>query len=109
MAKEEDYTIQDSGETNLKIRDLEEKQRILKERILLIGQNLIEIKEKTQETILNMKKELERNKETLERMKSFIENISDEFPKFAKKRDIEILAKQLKMFEPLKYIKEQNK
>ena len=30
---------------NTKVRDIEEKQRILQERMLLIGQNLIETKE----------------------------------------------------------------
>lgn len=109
MTKEINPPIQDSNETKIILRNLEEKQRILKDKVFLLGQNLIEIKEKTQETILEIKKELEKNKEILDRMNSFIENISSEFPKFAKKDDLKILTKQLKMFEPLKYIKEQNK
>ena len=102
MAEEVNYQEQYSEETNLKLRDLEEKQRVLKDRVLLIGQNLIDIKEKTNETILEIKKDLEKIKENSERMKSFIENISREFPKFARKDDLEILAKQAKMFQPLK-------
>lgn len=106
MAEEVNYSKQYSEETNLKLRDLEEKQRVLKNRVLLIGQNLIDIKEKTNETILGIKKDLEKIKENSERMKSFIENISREFPKFARKDDLEILAKQAKMFQPLEYLKE---
>ena len=34
---------------NVRFRDLEEKNRMLRDRILLIGQNLIETKEKTSE------------------------------------------------------------
>ena len=105
MAEEVNYQEQSLDENNLKIRDLEEKQRILKDRILLIGQNLIEIKEKTNETILEIKKDLEKIKESSEKTKSFIENISREFQKFARKDDVDILAKQLKMFQPLKYLK----
>ncbi len=103
---EVNYAEQSSEDSNLKIRDLEEKQRILKDRVLLIGQNLIETKEKTSESILEIKKELEKIKDSVEKMKLFIESISTEFPKFARKDDLNILIKQAKMFQPLKYLKE---
>ena len=108
MVEEVNYQEQFSENTNLKIRDLEEKQRILKDRVLLIGQNLIDTKEKTNETILEIKKDLEKIKNSVEKMRLFIESISTEFPKFAKKDDVDILVKQAKMFQPLKYLKESN-
>jgi len=43
---------------NQQLRDLEEKQRILKDRLLLIGKNLIETKEQTNSKILEIKKSL---------------------------------------------------
>ncbi len=89
-------------DANIKLRDLEEKQRNLKERLLLIGQNLIEVKEKNNNDILEMKKEIEVLKSTSERLISFLESISDEISKFARKDDVEILMKQVKMFQPLK-------
>lgn len=101
-----DYTQQIFIEINTKIRDLEEKQRILKDRLLLIGQNLIEIKEKNTQDILEIKKDIQVIKQNMERMTSFLETISGEFSKFAKKEDLEILSKQAKMFKPLKLIKE---
>ncbi len=85
---------------NMRIKDLEEKQNILKERLLLIGENLVEIKEKNSEKLLEIQKEVETLKYKTERIKSFLEAISEEFPKFAKKEDLEILAKQAKMFQP---------
>ena len=104
--EEVNYQEQSQEDSNLKIRDLEEKQRILKDRVLLIGQNLIDAKEKTAETILEIKKDLEKIKDSTEKMKLFIESISTEFPKFARKDDLNILIKQAKMFQPLKYLKE---
>ena len=86
-----------------KIRDLEEKQRLLKDRLLLIGQNLIETKEKTGKDILEIKKDLEIMKVTTERLVSFLETASAEFSKFARKEDLEILTKQAKMFQPLNF------
>lgn len=103
MEKQEEY--QNYIDPNLKLRDLEEKQRILKERLLLIGQNLIETKEKNQQDFLEIKKNIERMKQDIERMKSFIETVSSEFSKFARKEDLEILTKQAKMFQPLEFVR----
>lgn len=85
---------------NTKIRDLEEKQRILKNQLILIGKNMIEMREKSNKEILEIKKETESMKENIERLSSFIDTASEEFQKFARKEDVEILAKQMRMFEP---------
>ncbi len=95
-----DYTGQIFTDINTKIRDIEEKQRILKDRMLLIGQNLIETKEETKEKVLEIKKDLEMLKQKIDRIISFVETISGEFSKFARKEDLEILAKQARMFQP---------
>ena len=97
------YASQPQGETYTKIRDLEEKQRILKDRLILIGQNLIEVKEKVTKDNLEIKKEIEIIKDNIEKMKSFLESASNEFSKFARKEDLEILSKQAKMFQPLEF------
>ncbi len=94
------YQNQDYG-----IRDLEERQRILKDRLILIGQNLIDVKEKTGKEIIELKKEVEIIKQNLERLKSFIETMSSEFSSFARKEDLEILIKQAKMFQPLEFVR----
>lgn len=101
MAEEgADYSGQVFSDINTKVRDIEEKQRVLKDRILLIGQNLIEIKERNDEKILEIKKDLEMIKQKMERVVSFMETISGEFSKFARKDDLEILAKQARMLQP---------
>ncbi|HJX50705.1 MAG TPA: hypothetical protein VJ438_04540 [Candidatus Nanoarchaeia archaeon] len=95
-----DYAGQVFSEINTKVRDIEEKQRILKDRILLTSQNLIEMKDKTESKIIEIKKDVEILKQKIDRMLSFIETISSEFSKFARKDDLEILAKQARMFQP---------
>jgi len=101
----EDYSYQNFGGANTKIRDLEEKQNILKDRLLLIGRNLIETKEELNGKILEIKKDIEILKQIMERTKSFLEAASTEFSKFAKKEDLEILTKQAKMFQPLDFVR----
>ena len=88
-----------------RVKDLEEKQNILKDRLLLIGQNLIETKEENYEKILEIKKEIEKMKKDVENIKSFIETISNEISKFARKDDLEILKRQAKMFQPLEFVR----
>ena len=95
-------TGQEFEEILIKLRDLEEKQRLTKDRLLLISQNLLEIKEKSMQDILGIKKDLQIMKQNMNRLMNFIETASSEFSKFAKKEDLEILSKQAKMFQPLK-------
>lgn len=97
------YWGQAFGGMNIKIRDLEEKQRILKDRLFLIGQNLIDSKEESIQKILDIKKDIEMIKQDIEKIKDFLEIVSSEFSKFARKEDLEILSKQAKMFQPLKF------
>ncbi len=106
MAKEEvDYSGQYFNEINSRIKDVEEKQKILKNRLLLIGENLIEIKEKQEQEIIELKKQIETIQKNMERLISFLETASKEFSKFAKKEDLEILKKQAKMFQPLEFVR----
>lgn len=96
------------ADINVRFRDLEEKNRMLKDRLLLVGQNLIEAREKTNSDIIEIKKELETIKKNIERLIGFIETASAEFPKFARKEDLEILARQAKMFQPLEFVRKKD-
>lgn len=105
MDKEENYSQDYSGNTS--IRDLEEKQRNLKDRLILIGQNLIDFKEETEKDLSEIKKAIEILKNTTSKITDFMESLSEETMKFAKKEDLEILSKQAKMFQPQKFITKQ--
>lgn len=98
MADEQQNVGDSYGNFSLKARDMEEKQSIMKDRLVLIGKNFIDYREDTSRKILEIKKDVEKMKQDLERIKMFIESLSNEFSKFAKKDDVEILSKQLKMF-----------
>lgn len=95
----------DYQQGNFRLKDVEEKQNILKDRLLLIGQNLIDTKEETSDRLIELKKDVEVLKEEVEKIKSFLDLVSSEMGKFAKKEDLEILKKQAKMFQPLEFIR----
>ncbi|MDA3836950.1 MAG: hypothetical protein PF542_04975 [Nanoarchaeota archaeon] len=90
------------------IRDLEEIQRTLKDRLILVGQNLIDFRDQTEDDILELKKEIEALKKSTEKVIDFIETLSGEFNKFAKREDLEILSKQAKMFQPMNFATKQD-
>jgi len=96
-----DYSADSFGSLNNKMRDVEEKQRILKDRLFMISQNLVDLKDNTNKRILEIKKDVEVIKQTMERLSSFLETVSAEFSRFAKKDDLDILIKQARMFQPL--------
>jgi len=88
-------------DSNMKIRDLEEKQRMIKNQMLLIGNNLIDLREKNKKEIMEIKKDLDMIKDNMDRLTSFLDAASEELQKFARKDDVEILSKQMRMFSPL--------
>lgn len=108
MAEQEVYQDSGSSEIIYKLRDLEEKQRIMKDRLLLIGQNLVDLKEEVSKNNLEIKKQLEEFRQIMERTKSFLESASEEFSKFARKEDLDILIKQAKMFQPLDLVRKKD-
>lgn len=100
MAGEQSNYPNYNPDLSFRLRDLEEKQRILKNQLLLIGKNLIEIRERNMREILEVKKETQMIKSNMERLASFLETVSEDFQKFARKDDVDILAKQMRMFQP---------
>jgi len=103
-----DYAPQILSEFNTKIRDLEERQRLLKERALLIGKNLIESKEESDKDITELKINVEEMKRDIKKIKETIISLSEEMGKKARKTEIQILANQMKMFQPLEFARIQD-
>ena len=94
-----------SYELALKLRDLEESQKLSKERLLLIGQNLIESQEKTISEITELKKQTQILNDELKRIKSIANSLSEEVSKSARKEELAILERQWKMFDPLEFVR----
>lgn len=86
-----------------KIIDIEEKQKNIKERINLISSNLIELKNKQNSDLIEIKKQMEIFKNNLKETQNLSQIITQEISKFAKQEDIDILKKQIKMFEGIKW------
>ena len=101
MAKEDEqanYQQQAFSETSVRLRDLEERQRILKDRILLVGESLVKEREKTFLDLQDLKKTVVLLKEENTRLKEFVQRITESLTSVAKKSELEILQRQFNLF-----------
>ena len=89
------------AEFGTRLNEVEEKQRLLRDRALLIGENLILIKEEFEKQNFELKQHLQTQKEELKEIKKILNRIVVELPNFARKSELEILENQSKMFQPL--------
>ncbi len=87
-----------------RLRDMEEKNKLLKDRILLIGKNLVEDRENMFNEIQEMKKIILKVKEDQLRMQEFLKRLSDMVPSMARKEELMIMQRQMNLFiESLKH------
>jgi len=104
MDEQQNYITPLLSEFNIKLQDLEEKQRLMKERIMLIGENLIETKQETEETLSNINSFLETLKNEVLKIKETLTIIAEQMDNFARRNEVEILKKQATMFQPLELV-----
>jgi len=98
---EQDYLTPLLSEFNTRLRDIEEKQRLLKDRVLLIGENLVETKEELGKEITELKIQAEQAKQDILKIKETLQRLAEELDNKARKSEVELLRRQAKMFQPL--------
>jgi hypothetical protein len=100
---EQQYNPYDAiiNDVTVKLRDIEEKQNIIKDQVILIGENLVSEREDSDKTIFEIKKEMQKMNEDIKRIKMAIERIVDDSNNFIRKNEFEILQRQFQMFQPL--------
>jgi len=102
MASQEQSPVQENySDTSVKLRDLEEKQSIIKDRVLLIGENLVSEKEDTDLKINELKAKISGIEEELRRLKLSFQMMIDNVNNLVRKNEFEILKRQFEMFQPL--------
>lgn len=78
-----------------RVRDLEERQRLLKDRILLVGKTVVEDRDKNFKEMQEMKKTVIGLKEDVARMKEVIQRMSEQLNQSARKEELIIIQRQL--------------
>ena len=93
-----EYSQQQTYSPLEKLRDLEEKLRLLKDRILLLGQTYIEEREKSFKEIQEIKKNLIQLIEENSRIKELLQRIAEQIDTTARKEELAILQRQFDLF-----------
>ena len=91
------------SEFGTRLNEVEEKQRLIKDRLLLIGENLISTKEDVEKQNSELKQEISQMGFELKTIKQLTKRIVNELQNFARKSEVEILERQSKIFEPLEF------
>ena len=91
------------GEFSTRLNEIEEKQRLIKDRILLIGENLISTKEESLKQDFEIKRQLKQIEFEVRTLKQLMARVVNELPNFARKSELEILENQAKIFQPLEF------
>tara|TARA_Y100000310_G_scaffold298221_1_gene331930 strand:+ start:459 stop:767 length:309 start_codon:yes stop_codon:yes gene_type:complete len=86
------------SDVNMKLRDIEEKQRLLKDRLLLVGKNIIEDRESMFEELQLLKKEFIILKERNNHSEEFIKRLTKQMSDSARKEELLILQRQFDLF-----------
>jgi len=92
------------SEFGTRLNEIEEKQRLIKDRLLLVGENLISTKEDLEKQTLEFREQSKQINSELKIIKQLSSRIINELESFARKPELEILERQMKMFNPLKSI-----
>ena len=89
------YQEQPSLDINVRLRDLEEKNRLVRDRVLLLGQSVIDERDKSFKEIQEMKSSLITLKEDVNRIKELMQRMAEQIVQMARKEELMILQRQL--------------
>lgn len=94
MAEEVYQEQQPSMDVSLRLRDLEEKNSLLRDRVMLLSQSLIEEKDKNFKAMQEMKSTLIKTKEEVNRLKELMQRMAEQITSMARKEELMILQRQ---------------
>jgi hypothetical protein len=89
------------SDANLKIRDLEDRQRLIRDKLNLLSTNFVDLKNTLEKEVTDLKISTDSIKYEIARIKDLIIRISEELDNRAKHSEVELVAKQLKIMKPL--------
>jgi hypothetical protein len=93
------------ADINTRLRDTDERSRLIRERVLLLGKNLIASRQDLEEELKEVKKENQEIQKELRKVKKVSDALLSEFNKFVKRDEMMLIERQLKDFQPLEFMR----
>ncbi len=92
---EEGYQEQQASlDVSIRLRDLEEKNRLIRDRVLLLGQSVVDERDKTFKEIQEIKGSLIKLKDDVNRLKELMQRMAEQIIQMARKEELMILQRQ---------------
>ncbi|MCK4649752.1 hypothetical protein KAT36_00830 [Candidatus Pacearchaeota archaeon] len=93
---------------NTRLRDLDERNKLIRERVLLLGKNLISSRQDTDNELKELKQNNQEIKQDLEKIKKTTNSLLTEFNKFVKREEMAVIERMLKDFQPLEFMRKKD-
>jgi len=90
---------------NTRLRDIDERNKLIRERVLLLGKNLVNTKQETEKDLKLIKKQQVKIIEDLEKLSKITNSLVNEFNKFIKRDEMMVIERMLKDFQPLEFMR----
>ncbi len=94
QSAEEQYFV----DVNTRLKDIEERQRLLKDRLLLVGKNLIEDRESMFSELQDIKKMNLKMREDYLKIHEFLKKVADQLAETARKEEVLMIQRQVDLF-----------
>ena len=91
-----------------RLRDLEEKNKRLRERLLLLSKNLLDIKEELEKEIFELKNQNNILQKVVEKTRTNTDSLVEGYSSFVKRDEMLLLERMLKDFQPLEFMRKKD-
>jgi predicted nucleic acid-binding Zn-ribbon protein len=93
---------------NTRLRDLDERNKLIRERVLLLGKNLISSRQDMEEEVKEIKQDNITIKQELEKLTRTTSALLTEFNKFVKRDELAVVERMLRDFQPLDFVRKKD-
>ena len=93
---------------NTRLKDTDERNKLIRERVLLLGKNLISSRQENEDEIRALKEENLSIKTDIEKLKRTCNALITEFNKFVKREELALVERMLKDFQPLEFMRKKD-
>jgi predicted RNase H-like nuclease (RuvC/YqgF family) len=96
------------SEINTRLRDIDERNKLIRERVLLLGKNLISSRQDLEKELKEIKEENKELKKEIDKIKKISSALSSEFAKFAKREELYLIERMLRDFQPMEFMRKKD-
>jgi len=91
----QDHQSQQTPDILSLVRDLEEKQTLLRDRVILLGKTVVEERDKTFNELQQLKSSVQKLSSEVKRIQELLERMAEQISNVARKEELAIIQRQL--------------